>query len=100
MPSRAGCGEKVGTGSARMETSYVLSAACATACQAPKRALLQSFRDALSLVPDRAVVTVNCGTAVRQPHNMLHETAICVSYQAGGRSVACRTDGRSRAEDL
>ena len=99
MPSCAGMRREGGNGSARMGTSYVLSAACATARKPSKRALLQSFRDALSPAPDRAVVTVNCGTAARQPRNMLHETAFCVRYQVGGRSLACRTTAE-RVEEL
>src|SRR6185312_741134 len=86
-------------GSARMGTSYVLSTARATARKAGKRALLQSFRFALSRAPDRAVVTVNCGTAGRRPRNMLHKTAFCVSYQAGERPMA-RSGGRSCADEL
>jgi hypothetical protein len=84
----------------RMGTSYVLSAARATADEAGKRALLQTFRDALSHAPDRAVVSVNCGTAVAQPRNMLLKTAFYMRYQAGGRSMACRTGSGSRAAEL
>ena len=84
----------------RIGTSYVLSAARATADGAGKRALLQTFRDALSHAPDRAVVTVNCGTAVAQPRNMLLKTAFYMRYQAGGRSMACRTGSGARAEEL
>ena len=84
MPSCAWMRREGANGSARIEPSYVLFAGRATAHGAQKRALLQSFRDALSREPDRPVVTVNCGTAVRPPRNMLAETAFCVRYQAGG----------------
>src|SRR6185312_3134978 len=89
MPSCAGMPREGANESARMRTSYVLSTACATASKARKRGLLQTFRDALSRRPDRTIVNVNCGTAARSPRNMLLKTAICVRYQAGGRSRAC-----------
>src|SRR6185437_10043362 len=84
MPSCAWMRREGRNGSARMGTSYVLSAMRATAYAAGKRALLQSFRDALSHASDRSVVTVNCGTAVCPPRNILHKTAFCVRYQESG----------------
>ena len=84
----------------RMGTSYVLSAACATAGKPGKRALHQSFRDPLSPPSDRTVVTVNCGTSALQPLNMLRKTAFCVRYQAGGRPMACRTGSGTRSDEL
>jgi hypothetical protein len=35
-----------------------------------------------------------------QPRNMLLKAAFYMRYQAGGRSMACRTGGGSRAEEL
>ena len=99
MPSCTGMLQEGGNGSARMGTSYVLSAARATACKPRKRALLQSFRYELSRAPDRGVVTVNCGTAVPQPRNMLHKSAFCLRYQAGGRPIG-GAEGRSCANEL